>query len=176
MRLFTAISLNAAQKIQIEAWRNRQISDLELNAIPMDNFHITLAFYSHIHVSLLERFIQNIETKVLAQFLTPIELHINQAGYWPKTGIYWLGPTEWPKSLQKLAHSLISAGTGFGCKKNKQTYQPHISLYRSIEQAPYAIEKPDIRLHLDHVTLFESEPTHRRVRYKEIVSWSCNKR
>ena len=59
-----------------------------------------------------------------------------------------------------------------GGKKDRNRFQPHISLYRGCKQAPAApAVAPDFSLSYDHLTLFESRQGRRGVSYHPVAEW-----
>ena len=99
-------------------------------------------------------------------------LELNQVGYWPRTGICWLGPRQWPVAMDKLAARLGAIGAAQGGMRTRRRYTPHITLYRGCESPPPApLEEPAFSLTFDHFHLYASHREANGVAYRELESW-----
>ena len=99
-------------------------------------------------------------------------LDLDTTRYWPKPGIYWLGPNRWPDDLSKLAQKLGHLSSAAGGKREKRNFQPHVTLYRRCQIAPPApLQPPSFRMHYDHCTLFESRQGRQGVTYHALEHW-----
>ena len=169
MRLFFALAPGASSAAALGAWRDRQVH-AEGRSVPLPNLHITLAFLGEISQNRLESLCNAVDT--LAPGDGPLHLHLDQLGYWPKPGICWIGPSQWPERLETLARRLDEIGVAQGGKRSRGRYQPHITLLRGCQTPPPApIEAPTFDLEFDHFSLFESRQGRRGVSYAETASW-----
>jgi len=99
-------------------------------------------------------------------------LKLDCTGYWPRPGIYWLGPAEWPAPLSQLAKKLRHLATAAGARRDRNPFQPHVTLFRHCSVAPAApVTLPDIALPYRHFTLFESRQGRSGVSYRPLQHW-----
>ena len=137
MRLFFALEPGGQTAIDIADWRDRQLPAAG-RPVPVANLHITLAFLGEISSHRLERLCNAVDQYLQCKSLPGGELTLDQVGYWSKPRILWLGPSQWPESLNQLAAGLGQLGGVEGGKRKRGAFQPHITLFRGCETAPAA--------------------------------------
>ena len=165
MRTFFGLELTADTTLQIADWRDRQLAQAG-RPVPPANFHITLAFVGELTEAALERLLQSMDDWRIPATVSADELLLDRTGYWQKPGIYWLGPTRWPQSLNELAQKLRNLATGVGARLDRNPFQPHVTLYRNCDTAPPApATAPAIMLAYEGFALFESKRGRRGVSY-----------
>jgi 2'-5' RNA ligase len=171
MRLFFALEPLPEIALQIADWRDRQLA-VAGKPVPAANFHITLAFLGDLKPQAVEQLCSHVDDYLERSQASRGELELNQVGYWPKPGIYWLGPERWPESLNRLVLKLQSLGTAVGAKRSRGKFQPHITLFRRCEAPPPApVEAPKFHLPLAEFTLFESKSGKQGVSYHPLEHW-----
>jgi RNA 2',3'-cyclic 3'-phosphodiesterase len=174
MRVFFGLELDPATSLQIADWRDRQLSS-PASPVPAANFHITLAFPGSLSGPALERLCLSVDEWLARTAIEGATLTLDRTGYWSKPGIYWLGPSNWPDGLTRLAQKLNSLGAAAGAKRDRNTFQPHITLFRQCSTAPPApAQIPDITLHYQHFALFESRQGKRGVSYHVMHDWDLH--
>jgi 2'-5' RNA ligase len=171
MRVFFALQPDPQFAVNLSTWRDRQFSHPG-RAVPAANFHLTLAFIGEIQPRFLETLCQDVDRWCERSAPTGGSLQLDQTGYWHRPGIYWLGPGEWPDSLQQLAGGLRSIAARHGGKRERKRFQPHITLFRGCQSAPPAPATPP-RLSLTYAEfhLFESLPGRQGVSYSPLQQW-----
>ncbi len=171
MRVFFGLELPADIALQIAAWRDRQLGPAG-RPVPAANFHITLAFVGEIAPGPLERLCQAVDDALQRARPEGGELVLDCAGYWPRPGIYWLGPGTWPESLSQLATKLRQLATVAGARRDRSPFQPHISLLRNCSTAPAApVSQSAICMAYRDFTLFESRQGKTGVSYHPMQQW-----
>ena len=171
MRVFFGLELDASTVLQIAAYRDRQLPCAGKPVSPA-NFHITLAFIGSLNNSAIERLCGSVEDWLARSHVTGELLDLDQTGYWDKPGIYWLGPTTWPEPLSGLARKLRGLATAVGAKRDRNPFQPHVTLYRRCAAAPPApSQTPAISLSYQHFALFESRQGKQGVSYHVLQDW-----
>lgn len=131
MRLFFALECPAKTAVAIADWRDRQLPALS-GPVAMANFHITLAFLGAVDEHSLERLCLAVDERAPS---AAGSLLLDQTGYWPRPQILWLGPTQWPLSLEQLSAGLHKLGRR-GRGKQGSGFQPHITLFRQCQLPP----------------------------------------
>lgn len=171
MRVFFGLELDATTALQVADWRDRQLACAG-QPVPPANFHITLAFIGPLSRAVIERLCLSVDEWVACRIVTGATLHLDRAGYWHKPGIYWLGPTTWPEHLERLAQKLNSLASAVGAKRDRNPFQPHITLCRRCSAAPPApAQPPSIDMVYRHCTLFESRQGRQGVSYRVLQDW-----
>jgi len=156
MRLFTALELDTESKQRIYNWKDQHLSYLA-KEIPSPNYHITLRFFGEVATTKLEQLDSELSTLHESLMVSPFTLTLDQIAFWPRVGIIWIGPKQWPNALSKLANAHIQLGCRLGVKRPKQEYQPHISLYRKVEHFLSPPDPPMLDLRIQSVALYESQ-------------------
>jgi 2'-5' RNA ligase len=170
MRLFFALEPPARTTIEIAGWRDRTLPMLGA-PVPPQNFHITLAFLGEHREAVLGQLIDYVDNGLRDVAVTGDTINLDRVGFWPKAGIYWLGATEWPESLNILAAKLNHAGLAIGAKRGRNTFQPHITLFRRCQTSPQPGSTPDIQLAYESFSLFESRTGKSGVSYHSLCDW-----
>ena len=172
MRLFFALVPDTASATAIGAWRDRQLPG-QSRPVPLGNLHITLAFLGEVNSHRLERLCHDADVLAEGSAQSIITLHLDQLGYWPRPGVCWLGPSQWPERLDDLSTRLGAIGVAHGGKRSRGKYQPHITLLRSCREPPPApLNAPAFDLQFDSFSLFQSRQGKRGVRYEPLADWS----
>ncbi|MCB1699902.1 MAG: RNA 2',3'-cyclic phosphodiesterase [Halioglobus sp.] len=171
MRTFFGLEAEATTAIQIADWRDRQFA-CDGRPVPPANFHITLAFVGETSPQALENLCLSVDAWLARQDTRGAKLLLDCTGYWPKPGIYWLGPKTWPDTLSALAAKLRQLATNIGARRDRNPFQPHVTLFRQCVTAPLApATEPAITLAYRHFTLFESRQGKSGVSYHPLQHW-----
>lgn len=171
MRLFFALELPGDLAMQIDDWRQRQLPSMG-RPVPPANFHITLAFLGELSEPRLERLGRATDELVEQRRFGADELVLDQVGYWPRPGVFWLGPGHWSPSLDQLAGALAQRGNAVGAKHKRGDYRPHLTLFRGCQQPPPApADIGSFRLGYSGFALMESRDGRQGVSYSSIAHW-----
>jgi RNA 2',3'-cyclic 3'-phosphodiesterase len=174
MRVFFGLELDAATVLRVADWRDRQLA-CSGRSVPPANFHITLAFVGPLRDAAIARLCQAVDEWRSRSTLHGATLHLDSTGYWPKPGIYWLGPTAWPEQLAGLAQKLKILATAAGSKLDRNPFHPHITLFRHCSSAPPApTQAPAFDLTYQHFALFESRQGKHGVSYHILRDWDLS--
>jgi len=165
-RLFFGL-LPGAEAIRSIQFHVDQCSEVTGKKVIADNFHITLLFLGNIENST----INNLCAECDNISASSIELTINEAGFWSKPGILWLGPEIIPAELLSLVGSLRKIARDRKLNPGKNKYHPHITLMRKVLSAPQQpIVKP-FNWHAGSFSLVKSHTHPDGVQYQELASW-----
>lgn len=129
-----------------------------------DNLHITIAFLGGLTPVEIDRArdVPPIETG-------PFELVLNTLGHWTRSRILWLAPSERPDALMSLERLLWDGLLASGFEREPKLFTPHVTLCRR-SRAVEEVVKP-VRWQATRLTLLESVPVDRGVRYEPIEDW-----
>jgi len=169
MRTFMGLELPGEIAIQIADWRDLQFGPVG-RPVPPANFHITLAFIGDLSSGPAERLCLATDEWLAGSRHSGGKITLDCTGYWPKPGIYWLGPREWPESLSQLAGKLRHLATASGARRDRNAFRPHVTLFRNCITAP-AVTDPAIGFKYTHFTLFESRQGKTGISYQPLQHW-----
>ena len=171
MRVFFGIEPDSATRLAIADWRDR-FGLAAGRPVPVANFHITLAFIGVVSSRHVETLCDAVDAREGATEFVGGRLDLDQVGFWPGPGIYWMGTSEPARQVADLAHKLAHLGGLVGARRKRKTYTPHVTLYRDCnEPPPVPVSPPDIKLVYDHFTLFESRQGRQSVSYHALAQW-----
>ena len=171
MRLFFALETDEPTTLAISHWRDTQLT-CDGRPVPLANFHVTLAFVGKLSHEKSKPLADTVDLWLSDVQPAGDTLQLNCPGYWPKVGIFWLGPEHWPDSLTAISRKLRSIGVATGARRESQTFRPHVSLYRGCQLPPPApIGAPAISWRYRHFSLMESIQGKSGVRYRPLASW-----
>ena len=131
---------------------------------PRENLHITIAFLGALEPDELDR------ARDVPPIRTgPFELTLDTLGYWARPRILWLSPSGQPDALGELERALWDGLAAQGFERERKVFMPHVTLSRRA-RAVNATVKP-VRWAAERLTLLESVPVDRGVRYEPIGDW-----
>lgn len=171
MRLFFALEAEPVTARAVADWRDTRLV-ADGRPVPAANFHITLAFVGDLPAAKLERLVVAADSGTGNMAQGSGSLVLDCPGYWPKTGIYWLGPSAWPPALDALAGKLRGVAASVGARRDGKSFRPHVTLFRGCERPPAApTTTPAIRWDYSHFSLLESAQGRSGVNYRPLASW-----
>tara|TARA_R110002049_G_scaffold57581_14_gene157744 strand:+ start:247 stop:804 length:558 start_codon:yes stop_codon:yes gene_type:complete len=172
MRVFFGLSPDPTTAMQVANWRDRQLACAG-SPVAVANLHITLAFIGALEDPAIERLCLSVDDWLAQTTVSGATLQLDCTGYWHKQGIYWLGPEHWPEDLTRLAQKLNSLGSAAGAKRDRNTFRPHITLYRQCSAAvPATLQTPSIPMTYTSFALFESRRGKQGVSYHVLQDWT----
>ncbi|MEM1111328.1 MAG: RNA 2',3'-cyclic phosphodiesterase [Pseudomonadota bacterium] len=171
MRLFFGLDIDPALARELDTWRLAQ--GITGTPVPQANFHVTLAFLGEFSDAKTGHLEEATDAWVSDTQPPCGSLRLDEVGYWPKPGLFWLGPSTWADALTGLAQGLGSLGVRFGAARERKPYRPHITLARQCQQAPPApLVLPGWQVDYASFTLFESRQGRASIRYHPRCSWA----
>lgn len=170
MRCFIGLDLAATPKLAIAQWRDKALPYFT-KAVPVQNFHITLAFLDQVSLSQLDALCQELDSLDMPSF----ELTLDQLGYWSKPRILWLGCQHLPAALEGLAAEVSRIARQCHIPIQQRQYVPHVTLVRkAAETPPTPLLAPGFECTFKEFHLFESVSGENGVRYPIRKSWPLN--
>jgi len=134
------------------------------------NFHITLAFLGNVNANqraCVEQVANGIQC-------SSFKLTINNADYWHKPRILWVGPNEMPDALVTLATELRDGASECGVQMDMRPYNAHVTLMRKIARLPEGLVIRPFSWVANHFVLIESTTRPEGVRYKVVKEWGLS--
>lgn len=138
-------------------------------AYPPANLHITLNFLGNVDADTRDC----LEQGAGAIVIPPFTLMLDRYGYWPRPRVMWLGSSETPAPLADLVNVLNRLISQCGLQPEGRPYQPHLTLLRKAQRAPFA-EPPQLPWPLDTFVLAESVSTPSGVEYRVLRRWKLS--
>ncbi len=169
----------AAQRMFVALWpddevRGRLAELLERCAdqvggrpVPRDNLHLTLAFLG----DLIPPQITAVTGCLDALPSLCAELRLDRVGYWPKTGLVWVGSSVVDPSLAALVSELKRCLARLGFKPDTREFKPHVTLLRRAPRR-VRVQSPNIHWPVSEVTLVRSTLGTRGSVYRVVGRWA----
>ncbi|MGH8468732.1 MAG: RNA 2',3'-cyclic phosphodiesterase [Gammaproteobacteria bacterium] len=135
--------------------------------VPAENLHITLLFLGSVTA----------QTRICAEKIAegiaghPFELSLDQIGFWPQSGILWLGARELPEILAALARDLRHGIADCGIDLDARPFKPHVTLMRKALVVRREWPLATVAWRVDHFALVESKTNPNGARYQVLRSW-----
>lgn len=163
LRLFFAIPCPATLATELGHWRDGL--GLAGRPVPMENFHVTLAFlggHPPDHLPLLADIGARLDGAAFSLAFTTLER-------W-RSGALVLTSDSPPAALMSLAETLRHHLAEAGLPGEGRPYRPHLTLMRDAAPLPQPLPV-DYALTADRVGLYRSDSTSQGVRYHAVQSW-----
>lgn len=166
MRTFLTLVPDARTALAIHQWSELCWPGL-LRRIPVQNFHLTVAFLGDTD----DRALQTLAEVFDGFEHQPINVTLDQVGYWTDSEVLWLGSRKVPEALSTLHAKCRSAANRVGAKGGAKRYQPHITLARKVVAPPAALIEPDFAFTAETLELWSSVRETKGARYSTLASW-----
>lgn len=167
LRTFFSVVPDAQTCLAIERWATLNWPAVG-RPVPVQNYHLTLAFLGETSQRQLDQILEQFDQLEPE----PFALVLNQIGYWPESGVLWLGPTQVPAALAALADRCGRVANRVGIKVSRKRFKPHLTLARKVTTPPAAamIEQRFETL-IDGFALCESIRDRGSARYIDLSGW-----
>jgi 2'-5' RNA ligase len=127
LRLFFAAWPAEPTAAVLHAWAARAQAEVGGRVIPVANIHLTLAFLGDVPAVGLAQAVgaaQRVAGEVHA-------LPVDEARYWPRSRIVWVGPKKTPAPLAALAADLADKLREAGFALDERPFAAHVTLIRN---------------------------------------------
>jgi len=152
VRAFFALEVPAQTREAIARWRLHAVPRLR-RAVASENFHITVHFLGNLQ----ERHLDSVCAQVDTLRVEPFDLCLDTSGYFPGSGIFWIGPGVVATALPALVKALREVSRNSGLNTSHRAYHPHLTLFRNCRsRPPRPSPVPDFHIPCNGFTLFES--------------------
>jgi len=170
MRTFFTLAPDPDTAMKIHRWCELCWPSLD-RRIPVQNYHITLAFLGEVDEGGIEKIVEIFEPFSASSF----ELLLNDVGYWSHTGLLWLGPKDTPMQLATLAKQCARAANRIGARGTGKKFQPHLTLARKLSVPPAnPLIEPEFAFTAESLQLWSSTRAASGARYSTVCSWLLN--
>ncbi len=140
----------------------------EARAVAPDAVHLTLLFIGSADAE-RRACLEQVADGIKASAFT---FTLDQAGFWRKPQILWLGCSAQPAPLLALAQELTAGAEQCGVTTETRPYQAHVTLARKVRTGPLAVQPIEpIVWPVERFCLVESHTDPEGVRYRPIRYW-----
>ncbi len=129
-RLFFALWPTPEVVAAIQQLQAQLPPNLTGRAMPVETWHITLAFLGQWPVAQRPALLTAAESLSMPEF----SLTLDQFGHWAKPRIFWLGLSEAPAPLFELVQQLNTCLQPLGYQPESRPYCPHVTLRRDVSR------------------------------------------
>lgn len=163
-RVFFGLAPDEETRAALVRAARRAVAAAGGRATPPANLHLTLAFLGGVTPRQLDKAMSAAPIAV-----APFTLELDRLGYWSRSQILWLGPSEPPEPLLALERALWDALAAKRFERGAGRFRPHLTLARRAR----AVRVPVARVHwpVARLTLFESLPEAGGPRYEPLAEW-----
>lgn len=169
LRLFFALKPSAATLKAIERLRNTLPQPEPSRTVPLGNTHLTLAFLGDTPRPLIDE----LKTQAALIQAPKTSLVLDSLGWFRRSQVLWLGPSEIPEPVALLAGELRQLSGDLGLHQESREFRPHVTLYRKVRHRPPWPEhiSPPITLSCENYGLYASLSQHGRTHYLQLGQW-----
>ena len=151
-RYFIGLDLEPSAKLAIEQWRHKYLAGLPDKPVPMENFHVTLAFLGAIPPDKHEQLERGLD-KISAQAFSS---QTTELGWFKKAKVLYLGLALTPE-FERLAQACRLLNKELQVPQHHSHFKPHITLFRNHREAvPLPTQPLKLNLTFHQFHLFES--------------------
>ena len=162
-RLFFALWPDAEVRNQF-ATTSEQIPGKCGRHVAVNNLHITLVFLGNID----EKQKECILAHAWQINCSPVELILDQLGWWKRPQVVWLAPSCTPVELVELASELAGMAAQCGIQVDDRPYKAHMTLLRKVRKNPHLPAITPVHWSISKFTLLQSINTPGGVKYEPV--------
>lgn len=166
-RLFFALWPSTAQRESLRRLAAQACRGGGGRPVPADNLHLTLAFLGSVEASTRAY----LEAAAAAIHLPPFTLELDQAGYWRRPRVIWLGASQTPEPLQALVRQLRAALLGCGLEPEARPFAAHLTVMRKAVRGPARTEIAPFAWPVDSFALVASQTLPQGASYQVVARW-----
>jgi RNA 2',3'-cyclic 3'-phosphodiesterase len=178
LRLFIAVNFDESIKDQLCDIINR-ISGYAVkgNFTKRENLHLTLVFIGEVPPDKTDMVVSAMKTAKFKDF----DITLQGIGCFKRDGgdIWWVGVHDPHSCLFVIYKQLYESLTEKGFVIDNRDYKPHLTLGRevvlndSFDKKAFSVSIPEIKVHVDKVSLMKSERPEGRLTYSEVFALGC---
>lgn len=135
--------------------------------VPAENFHLTMAFLGDVP----DEQVEGIRSAAAGCRLEPLTLCLERIGHFSVPQVLWIGPSETPEPLVRLASDLWRALAPVGLRPQARPFHAHITLARKVVEIPEMTAVRPVQWPVTGFSLLESQTTATGVRYRSVAEF-----
>ena len=166
-RLFFALWPDASLRQPLDSRSEPLVQATSGRPVPAENSHITLAFLGNVDANQ-----QACVERMAGAISSPsFEFTLDRFGYWSRSKVTWLAPSEVPEPLVLLADALSTGSRKCGLTLDARPYRPHLTLMRKATGVPDKVSIEPLLWSADRFVLVRSVSVPQGVRYEVLREW-----
>jgi 2'-5' RNA ligase len=169
-RFFFALWPNYTVRQTINALSQPITQDMKGKTVPLDFWHITLAFLGDVDKP-TKQCMQQVANSIQGK---RFNLSLDIISYWPRPRVLWLGASETPLALQDLVRLMTTGLQDCGYRPEPRPFQAHLTLMRKANQAKTHPTITPIVWTVEDFCLVRSTLDRSGARYEVIGRWPLN--
>lgn len=135
--------------------------------VARERWHITVLFLGNI----TEERRVCVERVAAAVTASRFGLRLDRCGFWPRSGVLWLGAANPPQGLLDLAACLNAAASDCGIVLDQRPFKPHLTLWREVRRCGPLPEMVMTDWAVNEFCLVQSVNDAHGARYVVLQSW-----
>ena len=167
MRTFFSIAPDQKTAISINKWSELCWPALG-RRIPLQNYHMTVAFLGETDETALEGIAQMMEPFSHRAF----DVVLDEVSYWAGSDVLVIAPSKLPDELETLNKKCRKVANRIGAKGGAKNYQPHLTLARKLVSPPSAaLIEPNFSFTVSSLELWSSIRRSDGAVYSTLGEW-----
>ncbi|HLW23317.1 MAG TPA: RNA 2',3'-cyclic phosphodiesterase [Steroidobacteraceae bacterium] len=135
--------------------------------VPIENYHLTLAFVGAATPAQLEA-VRAIGASLRGR---PCEVRLEALEWWRRAGVLALAARLCPPELAQIHARLRDALGRAGFARDLETFRPHVTVARKVTQAPVLPRVLELTWPVREVALLDSDTSGKTSRYTVLDTW-----
>ena len=164
-RMFLAMWPNEQQIEQLHSLQSAY-SGMGREVSP-ENFHITLLFLGNVSNHIVDCLSDSISDLMI----NPFAVRLDRLGYFDKTKIFWIGPSQVPNEMEHLFKTVRQQAQRCGITQLNKKYVPHVTLLRKCDGLCSNSDFTPIDWQIDEFHLVESRMERDSAHYYTVDSF-----
>ena len=171
-RLFFALWPDEALRHTLYKETRRTVRASGGKPVPVENFHITLAFLGHLDTAGVATAHEAAEAAAGECF----DLVLERLGFWADARVVWLSPIGVPQAGSRFATALRQALRARGITVDIRPFLPHVRLARKVAKPGHLGTVRAIRWPVREFVLVHSVSARHGSVYRVLASWPLSAR
>ena len=165
-RLFFALWPDETVRGALAQWARAQMPRHGRPVAP-ENLHLTLVFLGSVAAEMRDCLVDAVGTIRCP----PFELCLDQAGWFQRPQVYWVGASQTPAPLLALVAELQRAQSQCGGEPESRPFRAHVTLARKVRRRPPPAAAPRLRWPVDRFALVSSQTLPQGPVYQPECTW-----
>jgi len=167
MRTFFCVAPDHTTAINISKWSELCWPALA-RRIPLQNYHMTVAFLGETDENALESVAQMMEPFSHSAF----DITLNEVSYWASSDVLVIRPSATPEPLQALNKKCRKIANRIGAKGGAKNFEPHLTLARKLQSPPSAaLLESEFSFRVSSLELWSSVRKSDGAHYSTLGTW-----
>lgn len=170
MRTFFSVAPDHETACKISQWSELCWPALG-RRIPVQNYHITMAFLGDTDETSLKQIAQMLESFDHPSFL----VNLNEVRYLASSDVLTIGPGEITEELDTLNKKCRQVARRIGARGGSKQFTPHLTLARKLNSPPpSALLEPNFSFVARSLELWSSVRLSQGAQYNTVGTWELN--